>query len=211
MNLKRIIAAAPLALITGLCMPLAAFAESGDWAGPYIGAHVGYGQDKSVTLDFAGGGSSDSFDMTGALGGIQGGYNWAVGKIVLGVEAAASAADISGDAACPNPAQSCKATMDQLYTIQGRVGLPLNNFLLYASAGNASAQIEAKKAAFSDSAYQTGWLAGLGGAMAFTNHVNGFVELQYIDFGSNDYTLGGGTVSADNKFLTLNLGANWKF
>jgi len=210
-KMKRTFTKASLALIAALVLPMAAFASPADWAGPYIGLHAGYAQDNSVSLDFAGGGSSNSFDMTGALGGIQGGYNWAAGPTVLGIEGVASAADVNGDAACPNPAQTCKATMDQMYSIQGHVGFPINNFLLYASLGGASAQIEAKRASFSDSAYQTGWLAGIGGAMAFSNHWTGLVELQYVDFGSNDYTLGGNNVSVDNKFATIKAGANWKF
>lgn len=211
MRFQRIFTTVPLALIAALAIPMTVSAAPADWAGPYIGLHAGYAQDKSVSLDFAGGGSSSSFDMTGAFGGIQGGYNWAVGPTVLGVEGVASAADVNGDAACPNPAQTCKATMDQIYSIQGRVGFPINKFLLYASLGGASAKIEAKAASFSDSAYQTGWLAGIGGAMAFDNHWTGLVEIQYLDFGSNDYTLGGNSVSVDNKFTTIKIGANWKF
>ncbi|HEY0722159.1 MAG TPA: hypothetical protein VGE50_13000 [Gammaproteobacteria bacterium] len=47
--------------------------------------------------------------------------------------------------------------------------------------------------------------------MAITSHWNGSLELQYLDFGSNDYTLGGADVSIDNKFVTLTLGVNYKF
>lgn len=213
MNTKRIIAAVPLVLIMSL--PFTAHAASNDWAGPYVGLNAGYAQDKNVTLDFPDGTSSNSFDMTGGYGGVQAGYNWAVGNMVLGLQADAAAADISGDGGCPGALSSCKAKMDQLYKIQGRVGFPINNFLLYASLGGASGQIEAKTVrptgSFSDSNYQTGWLAGIGGAMAFNSHWNGLVEVQYIDFGSNDYSLGGNNVSVDNKFITVNIGANYRF
>jgi len=104
--------------------------------------------------------------------------------------------------------------MDQLYEIKGHLGIPINNALLYVSLGGASGQIEATVKGptnFSDKSYQTGWLAGLGGAMAFSNHWNGFVEAQYIDFGSNDYSLGGISTSVDNKFVTVNIGANYRF
>ncbi len=212
MNTKRIIAAVPLAFITCLGLPLSAQAASGDWAGPYVGLHGGYAQDKSVTLDFAGKGSSESFDMTGGLGGVQAGFNWAVGNTVLGVEAVASGGDVSGDGPCPSAiGGSCKAKLDQLFTIKGRVGVPLNNFLLYADIGAASGQIKAETGSSNESSYQTGWLVGLGGALEFTNHWNGLVEIQHVSFGSNNYTLGGETTSVDNKFLTLNIGVNYKF
>ncbi len=213
MNAKHTIAAIPMALAS-LILPAAAFAAASDWAGPYIGAHLGTGEDNSVKMDISGGGASDSFDMTGPLGGVQGGINWAAGGMVVGVGITAAAADISGDGNCPNPAYQCGAKMEHLYTLQGRIGIPLNNFLLYASAGGASSKIEATVKGpqnFSESDNQTGWLAGLGGAMAFSNHWNGMIELQYYDFGSNDYTLGGTGVSIDNQFVTLNLGVNYKF
>ncbi|HEY0722160.1 MAG TPA: outer membrane beta-barrel protein [Gammaproteobacteria bacterium] len=144
MNSKHTIAALPLALAT-LALPVASFAAANDWAGPYIGAHLGSGQQNSTTVDFSGGGSSDSFDMTGLLGGVQAGYNWTAGGVVVGVEGTASAADISGDGNCPNTAYQCGAKMDELYTIQGRVGLPLDSVLLYASLGGASSHIKATR------------------------------------------------------------------
>ncbi|HEY0722161.1 MAG TPA: outer membrane beta-barrel protein [Gammaproteobacteria bacterium] len=213
MNIKHTIAAVPLA-VAGLALPLASFAAASDWMGPYIGAHASYLQDNNVKMD-SGGSSSNSFDMTGALGGVQGGYNWASGGMVLGIQASASVGDVNGDTECaPGAGVQCGAKMDQLYTITGKVGVPLNNFLLYASLGGASAQIEAKLSSggveITDSNYTTGWLAGLGGAMAFNNHWNGFVEVNYLDFGSNDYISGSG-ISIENKFYALNLGVNYKF
>jgi len=204
MNTKRIIYA-PLALVAALGMPLTALAASSDWAGPYVGINGGYAQDKNVTI-----GTSNSFDVTGGFGGVQAGYNWAAGSVVVGLQADANAADIKGDGTC-GVGVSCSTKMDQLYKIQGRVGLPLNNFLLYLSAGGASGQIEAKRGAFSDSTYQTGWLAGLGGAMAFNSHWNGNIEIQYIDFGNNKYTLNGNSVGVDSKFTTVGIGINYKF
>ncbi|HEY0634702.1 MAG TPA: outer membrane beta-barrel protein [Gammaproteobacteria bacterium] len=214
MNTKNTIAAIPLALITSLALPATASAASSDWAGPYIGAHLGSGQENSVNFDVAGGGTSESFDMTGILGGVQGGINWAAGGMVVGFEVSASAADVSGDGNCPNPAYQCGAKLDQLYTIQGKVGIPLNNVLLYASAGGASSHIEATVTGperFSNSDNQTGWVAGLGGAMALANNWNGVIELQYLDFGSNDYSLGGTAVSMESNFVTLKVGVNYMF
>lgn len=215
MNIKRISTALSLTFIVGTAVPVTSSAAANDWAGLYVGAHAGYGMDKDVSLDFPSGNSSGNFDMTGYVAGIQGGYNWAVSGLVMGVEADASAADVNGDTSCPSPGGTCKATMDQLYTLQGRIGIPMNKFLVYGSLGAASGQIEAKTerpaGTFSDSSHQTGWLVGLGGAMAFNEHWNGLVELQYLDFGSNNYTLGSSNVSVDSKFLTLKVGANWKF
>lgn len=215
MNIKRIIYAVPFALATALGMPFSAVAAPSDWAGLYAGLNGGYAQDKNVTLDVMGI-SSNSFDMTGWVAGGQVGYNWATGKVVVGIQADASAADVSGSTLCAAGfIDTCKAKMDQLFKIQGRVGFPINNFLIYGALGAASAQIEATDSfvtgSLSETSYQTGWLAGIGGAMAFANHWNGFVEAQYLNFGTNDYNLGGTPVSVENKFVTLNVGVNYKF
>jgi outer membrane immunogenic protein len=215
MNMYRFLAL-PLALTASSLIPVVAHADAADWAGTYIGLHAGYAMNNDIELEPAGGTASDSFDMTGYVAGGQIGYNWAPGGMVLGVEADAAAADVNGDAPCANPAASCGAKMDQLFSIQGHAGIPLNKFLLYGSAGVAYAQLKATVKSpgggdNSDSNFQTGWLVGLGGSMLFNNHWNGLIEVQYADFGSNDYTLAGSTVSVDSKFVILKAGANWTF
>ena len=77
------------------------------WAGPYIGANIGYSAGKSKTdavfSDFTTGaplfatGSTDN--LNGAIGGIQGGYNWQWGNWVGGIEADVQ---ISGQGATPS-------------------------------------------------------------------------------------------------------------
>jgi len=217
MNTRKIAVAVALACGVGLSGGAVA-AGPGDWAGSYIGGHLGYGMDSGVVVDF-GNNPSGGFDMNGYTIGLQGGHNWAVGGMVVGVEADASYADIKGDALCPNTAWTCGAKLDQLITVRGRVGMPINNFLLYGTLGVASGQVEAVDgptggAEYPDSKRNTGWVAGIGGEMAFNKNLSGRVELLYVDLGSNTYMIDpppGFPVSVETKLTTLRVGANWKF
>ncbi|HET7848772.1 MAG TPA: porin family protein, partial [Pseudolabrys sp.] len=61
-----------------------------DWTGFYIGANIGYGvgrngTDQSVLAPLSLPDQVGSFKISpaGVLGGIQGGYNWQTGRLVL--------------------------------------------------------------------------------------------------------------------------------
>jgi len=217
MNTKKIISVIALASGVALSSGGAAAAGAGDWAGWYVGGNVGYGINNGVELEYGPGNSSSSFDMKGYMIGVQGGHNWAVGGMVVGVEADATYADIKGDAPCPNPTWSCESKLDQLYTIRARVGVPINNFLLYGTLGAASANVEVQTVSpggieYPDSARQTGWVAGIGGDMAVNNNLSARIELLYADFGKDNYTVDfGDIVSVETKVTAVRAGVNWKF
>jgi len=186
-----------------------------DWAGPYLGLQAGYGSDDSVTLTNDAGVTSDNFDMRGSIGGGQIGYNWAVGAMVIGLEATASAANIDGSSTCfVSPLDTCGANLGELYTVRGRIGVPFNNFLLYGSLGEASGKIKVRHTIYgvetTDSGYHNGYFAGFGGALALNLHWNVIGEFQYVRFGSNRYNLTT-PVTMKSEFVTLSLGMNYKF
>ena len=137
------------------------------WAGPYIGANIGYSAGKSKTdavfSDFTTGapllatGSTDN--LNGAIGGIQGGYNWQWGNWVGGIEADVQ---ISGQGATPSylcPGAVCNpgivdfdapvtATFDQGHklnsfgTLRGRFGATITpDVMAYATGGLAVGSI----------------------------------------------------------------------
>ena len=137
------------------------------WAGPYIGANIGYSAGKSKTdavfSDFTTGapllatGSTDN--LNGAIGGIQGGYNWQWGNWVGGIEADVQ---ISGQGATPSylcPGAVCNpgivdfdapvtATFDQGHkldsfgTLRGRFGTTITpDVMAYATGGLAVGSI----------------------------------------------------------------------
>lgn len=80
-------------------MPLKAprvVAPEWNWTGFYVGGHLGAGWARKEWSDL------DGFDLgshnaIGVLGGFQAGFNYQVGRIVLGIEGQYSFADLKGD------------------------------------------------------------------------------------------------------------------
>ena len=83
-----------------------------DWTGFYAGSHIGNAAvsnrwnsssaGPNIQTPFAG-----SFTSGGNVGGVQFGYNYQIGRWVLGLETDVSAADIEGAARCSFAAYLC--------------------------------------------------------------------------------------------------------
>jgi outer membrane immunogenic protein len=137
----------------------APIANVAGWTGFYAGVNVGYGsRDPSVTYtandsniagNLPGLPATANYDIRGALGGGQIGYNWQLSTSwLVGIEADIGASNIKGTAvanfALPNigPAIPAVATntqsVDWFGTVRGRVGwLPTDRLLLFGTGGFA--------------------------------------------------------------------------
>jgi outer membrane immunogenic protein len=209
-----------------------------NWTGFYIGGNVGYGWGNGDTF-FNPLPSGVTFvnllpqtlspDPKGVLGGAQAGYNWQVGRFVLGVEADIQGADISGTAtqspiiqnnATPFPGAGFLSTHEKLEwfgTARLRAGYtPVDRLLLYVTGGvaygdvNYSAQTDFRPvgtvqypAAFTKT--KVGWTAGGGAEWAFAQNWSAKVEYLYMDLG-NESTVAN-PVPANPPFQ---VGYNWK-
>ena len=102
------------------------------WAGPYLGANLGYGW-----------GSVDHnpTQPSGFEGGVQAGYNWQSGAMVFGVEGDLQATG-ADDTFAP-----WKYSNPWFGTVRGRVGYTFGNVLLYGTGGLYSANCAAKHSA----------------------------------------------------------------
>ena len=140
--------------------PMAPAAAPYSWTGFYVGAHIGGGLSGNQWSDpLRGSGQIDqgSHNATGLLGGLQAGYNWQMGHLVLGVEGQYSFADLNGDhdnasaASITDSASSALATgadrfstkIKGIATIAGRVGFAsdaMDRTLFYAKGGAAYAR-----------------------------------------------------------------------
>jgi opacity protein-like surface antigen len=131
------------------------------WAGPYIGGNVGYSAGRSKTTGafsdptgaalFA---TASTENLSGVIGGIQGGYNWQWGNWVAGIEADVQ---ISGEGATPRyvcPGAICNPTigfdapvlarfdqgpkLDSFGTLRGRFGTTVTpEVMVYGTGGLA--------------------------------------------------------------------------
>ena len=164
------------------------------WAGPYLGANIGYGW-GDITNNPA--------SPSGVAGGIQAGYSWQSGPLVFGVEGdlQASGAD---DTFAP-----WKFSNPWFGTARGRVGYALNNILLYATGGLAFGEIKGETFGLSESRTSVGWTLGLGAEVALNQNWSAKAEYLYVDLSKRDFTLTG--LPNGYQFGLLRVGVNYHF
>src|SRR5271169_4255848 len=125
-----------------------------NWSGFYVGAMGGYGSENT----------GDPLGIKGGFGGATVGYNWQFGTIVAGIEADGAFGDVSNSTTITGVTVSAK--VDALATVRGRVGVALDQVLLYGTGGLALADAKIGASALgvgiSDSKTLTGWTLGAG-------------------------------------------------
>jgi len=142
------VAAVALLLASGTIASAADYTapEAVDWSGPYIGVHAGYGE--AYTNGIIDRGSfnleQSDLDLSGVLVGAQVGYNFQMDSIVSGVEADLSSLDFK-DEIWDTPSSGSSNTaadIDLLATVRGRLGVAMDDTLLYVTGGFALADAE---------------------------------------------------------------------
>ena len=144
------------------------------WQGFYVGGHVGYGEfDAEVRQEidfFEFDEETEEFDDgifntfvsslsgDGLIGGVQGGYNWQVNRIVLGIEGDVSFADWSDSVVTFDALDGdvdgllededafgrASVELDMLASVRGRLGIAFGNAMIYGTGGVAWADAEAR-------------------------------------------------------------------
>jgi outer membrane immunogenic protein len=190
-----------------------------DWTGVYAGITAGYawgdyglgvtpGTGPLVGGPLASRGfSGDGFLLGGTLGA-----NWQVNNWVFGLEGDLSWADMDGSTTFAAPAYTVSADNRWFGTLRGRVGVALDQVLIYGTGGAAFTSIKATDSlGFSDSNTHTGWTLGGGLELALTDNLSAKAEYLYADFGSKRYTLGDGPVGMDYDAHIIRAGLNYRF
>jgi outer membrane immunogenic protein len=161
--------------------PMMAPVQTFDWSGWFVGAGLGGSwSDSTWTSPFGLGQFNTSFDSAIAAfhGGAQyqfGGFGLGSG-LVVGYEYSGNFSMDDGGAGtvCPNPGLTCRAKIESLYTIGGKLGLAWDRFMLYGTGGWAGANVTTRTSinpggAFVDQTkqWQNGWYVGGGLDYAF--------------------------------------------
>jgi outer membrane immunogenic protein len=207
-----------------------------NWTGVYLGGHVGgaWGSQQSTeqapgTPAFPTGSVFTANNMSGFLGGVQGGFNWQTSNLVLGVEGEYSWADVNGTATTVNGAgftSTVTAKTKDYALATGRVGYAADNWLFFAKGGGAWSQtsstgtgILAGGAVFdttSASSNRSGWVVGVGVEWGFAPNWSAKIEYNHMDFGSTNVSVlssvtGIANISSTDRVEVVKGGVNYHF
>jgi opacity protein-like surface antigen len=167
-------------------------AEDFDWSGFYLGATLGGGfHEGDAKLTPSGSGAYDVYFQSGVptsisgtnfsswssrqdrnqsyiSGGVEGGYNWQLGRIVIGLEADGSLLGANHNSAPWSASEpfvigtspgtrvstlSQLGTVDQLFTVRPRIGVTVNKLLLFSTGGLAVGNVTLKTSGSLDEQY----------------------------------------------------------
>jgi len=193
------------------------------WTGFYVGGHIGWGNhDGNMTAftpfnGFAGfpvsGLSSD-----GVIGGVQAGYNYQMGSIVVGLEGDFSVASLSARSNLSLPGTWWTSSANWFGTLAPRVGVTFGDALLYAKGGFAIADFEYTHLQGGNiigaSSTRTGWVIGAGIEYAINRNFSVKAEYNYMDFGNGRTTITGAPtifVEPKREIQTVKIGFNYRF
>jgi outer membrane immunogenic protein len=170
------------------------------WAGFYIGIHGGAARLNATQHHFNEDGicfeaSTCTFNATGGVGGVQVGYNWQSRYFVYGVEADWSWTGLknSQDVNALGVPGTVKSQVNWLGSVRGRMGLALEDTLVYVTGGVAFGGTKSgwgggyagTNPACCDvqSGTRVGWVVGAGVEHMLTQNVTFRAEGLYYDLG----------------------------
>lgn len=183
-----------------------AIAPVNTWAGPYAGVTLGWGFAGRSDVDLPGVGEieSDGFTAHGFAG-----INGQNGAFVYGAEADIGYNGVEGD----RDGVAVDSGVDG--SLRARLGYAVSDdILVYGTGGVAAKRMEVYDSvtATADTNTMVGWTAGAGIDAKVTEQVFGRAEYRYTDYGSDDFSVGGGApVSADATEHRIGLGLGIKF
>ena len=169
--------------------------SASSWAGPYLGATIGY---EWGTV------SNNPTRPAGIAGGIEGGYNWQFGQFVAGIEA-----DINASAA-EDTFAPWQFSNPWFGTLRGRAGVAFGNTLVFGTAGLAIGGLTVDSPGnLSQSRTSAGWTAGAGVEVGFAPRWSAKAEWLYLDLSDRSFSVTGNTNGLAANLLRL--GVNYHF
>jgi outer membrane immunogenic protein len=113
-----------------------------DWTGFYIGGHGGWAWTQKDWLIPQTGFNTVSLQADDGVIGVQGGYNWQTGALVVGIEVQSSWGEVRKGGIKVEPSEVVRrrragTTVENVGTIAGRLGYAMDRWLGYVKAGGA--------------------------------------------------------------------------
>jgi opacity protein-like surface antigen len=198
-----------------------------DWTGFYVGAYAGavWGFTNWTFIDA----DTTNPRYAGFLGGGEIGYNYQLGKWVLGVEGDIGWTNAHGARSCPNGFFfNCEMELNWLSTATARVGYAYwDRLLLYVKGGAAIAEDRANFVCStasqttivplagcpsqSDSKTKAGWVLGLGSEFGLTRNVSVKSETAYFNLGTDRYNMAGIPADIQRYGFISTVGLHFRF
>ena len=177
-----------------------------DWSGPFAGIYGGGGAIvNEITL---GGANLDGVGGEGVFGGAFAGYDFQVGRFVLGLQGEIGISDIRTTASVPGFALESSSDWD--WSISARAGVPFQRALLYGIAGYTWTEYEVEITSGGGTATFTeeydGWHVGAGVDVAVTDRVFAGVEYRYTELSGEDWSVSGLDVEPSSHTGRLRVG-----
>ena len=187
------------------------------WTGFYVGANFG-GAWSNSSFTNANTGLDWTPGSSGFIGGLQGGYNYQMGNLVLGVEADFDWASFDRSTQFSIPSAGvvrASADTNWISTVAARVGYGWDRWLAYAKIGGGWAHNNASVtfpsgAGWSGSNTNSGWLLGGGIEYAFADSWT--VKLEYDYLALRDWTASSGPtlVTVNRDIQMIKAGINYR-
>jgi outer membrane immunogenic protein len=205
------------------------------WQGFYFGINGGAGRLNTSQAHLTPGADGVCGDgtvtcdgsATGALFGGQVGYNWQSRYWVYGIEADWDWTNLKHDATnFSNVAtgSTVRAAVDSLGSVRGRMGLALDDTMLYLTGGVAFGETRSgwgggysgtTGCCVSQTGFRTGWVAGVGAEHMFTQNISFRTEFLYYDLGTQTVNTNFGGTTYTTQFsqevLVGRVGLNYKW
>ncbi|MGA8172160.1 MAG: outer membrane protein [Methylocystis sp.] len=184
------------------------------WEGFYAGINGGVGFGSFTS------GSNYLFgDPTGGMIGFTAGYNHMVApNLLIGIE---SDFDFTGMKASQIPyfGVASQGTVDDMFTIRGRVGYTFDRALVYVTGGFAGSRDTVNIGNVwgggfygQQSTFQTGWALGAGLEFMLTNNLSAKAEYLFTSVGSDRYfDYSPSALQAGVNTSTVKVGVNYHF
>ena len=201
-----------IAISTAFIMALfgAGSASADTWSGPYFGIHAGKGwsglTSEHPENNWWTSGDNQQFksDLAGVLKGGQAGYNYQVGRWVIGGEVSYSDAKMGNIARNPYyTTDDYEADINGIFSAIVRLGYDVSGTLIYLKGGYASAKIETsnsdKRKISKERGRHTGPTVGAGIEHKLSPRISLGVDYNIIDLGSRQATLDTPTITRKYK------------
>jgi outer membrane immunogenic protein len=189
------------------------------WSGLYAGANAGFGWSTGTSRYYDPAFGRVGGSKNGFVGGIQGGYNYQFGMIVVGGETDLQYAAVGNKGASYGTTYYPGTSDGYFGTIRGRLGAAFDRALVFGTAGFAYGNVGGNKPVDTELGYHRdnstnwGWTLGAGVEYAITDNFTAKVEGLYVNLDTKDnYALSDRIgLRRDTEFGVLRAGVNYKF